>query len=252
MIQSIVRALGILQILAEKPEKPRTLGEIALSLNLNKSTCANLLKTLLILGYVEQPVPRQGYILGPMIFYLARNGPYRKDIITAAHPIITTLATTLSATVLIATLTNGKRDILCAVDGNSIFTVRSDYLAKSDIYITATGRLLLSSLSEKELFSFVQMNGLPLETWPQVHSFEDLKKELSRIFTEKIAIRIHEVAAIAVPIFQGRSMAAALGLYLPLTRFTPEQKPYIISEMQQTAEKLTKLFSTKHGGFCET
>ncbi|MFA5645433.1 MAG: IclR family transcriptional regulator [Candidatus Ratteibacteria bacterium] len=252
MIQSIERALGILQILAEEPEKPRTLGEIALSLNLNKSTCANLLKTLLILGYVEQPIPRQGYILGPMIFYLARNGPYRKDIITTAQPIITFLANSLSATVLIATLTKGKRDILCQVDGNSVFTVRSDYLLKSDIYITATGRLLLSSLSEKELFSFVQMNGLPHETWPQIRSFEDLKKELSLIFTEKIAIRVGEVAAVAVPIFQGQSMAAALGLFLPLTRFTPKQKPSIISAMQQAAEELTTLFSRKHGGPRET
>ena len=47
MIQVINRALNILEILAQEPDKEFGLSEIATAVELNAGTCANILKTLL-------------------------------------------------------------------------------------------------------------------------------------------------------------------------------------------------------------
>jgi len=247
MIQSLERAFGILQILAEKPETHRGLAEIADRIGLNRSTCANLLKTLVGLGYAEQAAPRRGYIPGPMVYYLARSGPYRKDIISPARPILAKLAHSLSETALIATFRMGKRFVLCQVDGNSVLTVRDEYLLRDDIYKTSTGRLLIASLSGEELASFVQLNGLPDNTWPGVRSLEDLKRELAVIAREKIVVTPGPTIGIAVPIFEDRSIVAALGVFLPSSRFDKRRKTAIIAEMRRTAGELTAIFSHNKG-----
>ena len=46
MIQVINRALNILEILAQEPDKEFGLSEISTTVELNAGTCANILKTL--------------------------------------------------------------------------------------------------------------------------------------------------------------------------------------------------------------
>ena len=52
MIQVINRALNILEILAQEPDKEFGLSEIATAVELNAGTCANILKTLVYRNYV--------------------------------------------------------------------------------------------------------------------------------------------------------------------------------------------------------
>ena len=54
MIQVIHRALDIVEFIARDPDKEFGLGEIAESLELNKGTCANIIKTLVNRGYLDQ------------------------------------------------------------------------------------------------------------------------------------------------------------------------------------------------------
>ena len=54
MIQVINRALNILEILAQEPDKEFGLSEIATTVELSAGTCANILKTLVYRNYVEQ------------------------------------------------------------------------------------------------------------------------------------------------------------------------------------------------------
>ena len=64
MIQVVNRALNILEIIAKNPDRELGLTEIADSVELNHGTCANILKTLVLRGYVEQAGAKKGYKLG--------------------------------------------------------------------------------------------------------------------------------------------------------------------------------------------
>ena len=73
MIQVINRALNILEILAQEPDKEFGLSEIATAVELNAGTCANILKTLVYRNYVEQSGIKKGYKLGYMVYQLTRD-----------------------------------------------------------------------------------------------------------------------------------------------------------------------------------
>jgi len=59
MIKAIVKALDILEFLADNKNREVALGEIADTLGLDHGTCANIIKTLSSRGYIQQKAPRQ-------------------------------------------------------------------------------------------------------------------------------------------------------------------------------------------------
>jgi DNA-binding IclR family transcriptional regulator len=141
-MQIVDRIFNILEFVAEDPDNPRSLSEIATQSRLNPSTCANITKGLVERGYLEQIAPKKGYILGPMPYYLARNGQYRKDLVSLAHPFMSELADCLQEAVQIAVMRDTNIFILHQIQGNQALQVRSDLLMHHNIYQTAMGRRL--------------------------------------------------------------------------------------------------------------
>ena len=244
MIQVIQRTFDILEFLAQAPDQPRPLGEIAGTLSLNPGTCANILKTMVARGYVNQVAPKKGYTLGPAAYALVRNGPYRRDLVQAAELPMTRLARDLGETVLIAALHRHRRLTLCQVEGDKDLQVRSDVTTTEDIYSLATGRLLLAYLSGDELETFILRHGLPRKSWPSAQTREDLEAGLREIRTEgEIVTGSGEVVAVARPLREGEKVVAALGLFLPRFRFRGDHRKKILAGMKATAAEITQRLS---------
>jgi len=84
MIQVIHRAIDILEFVARDPERPKLLGEISAGINLKPGTCANIVKTLTLRGYLEKLDAQKGYLPGKQLYTLLGNTGYKKDLIEAA------------------------------------------------------------------------------------------------------------------------------------------------------------------------
>jgi DNA-binding IclR family transcriptional regulator len=246
MIQVLERVSRILDFVADNPETPKTLGAIARYAGLNPGTCANIVKTLCEQSFLEQVDRRRGYIMGPRVYYLARNGPYRKDIVSVVEPFLTHLASEVHETVLIAILHRGKRSVLFQVDGNNVLQIRNDYLLQEQIYSNATGRLLLSFLSAAELESFIKLKGLPdKNTWPEAASLKKLKERLNRIRKQGMLYYLkNDLAAISFPIRQQGRVIAALGLFLPEFRFKGKRRKLILKRMKKASEEISDALSS--------
>ena len=239
MIQSIERACAILALLAEEPERPVFLAEIAGRLRLKPGTCANILKTLAALDYVEQTAARKGYILGPQPYRLARNGAYRKDLVQAAEPHLRALAVKTRETVLLATLRNGSRIILSQVSGNAVFQVRDRYLREENLYTTATGRLLLAYAADKDLSLILNQKGLPTRAqWPEAATEKTFQAERARIRKTGWALVQGEAAGVGFPIREKGRVAASLGLFMPGFRLTPARKTIILKDLAAAAKTI--------------
>jgi len=117
MIQVIQRALAVLEHLAWHGENPVALGDIARATGLNSATCARILGTLMLEGYVEQEGRRQGYRLGPMAYTLTCRGPYRKDLVACAEPHVRDLARITGETAIVTILHQNTRYIICRAEG---------------------------------------------------------------------------------------------------------------------------------------
>lgn len=224
------------------------LGEIARSLGLNASTCANILKTLIARGLVEQIGPRKGYRLGGTVYFLARGGPYRRDLIEVARPVVADLSAELGEMALLATLQHGKRFILCIVNPARAVQVRDDVPYLNDVYETATGRLLLAFETPGEVESFVAEYGAPGPAWPGAETPEMLRAALERICDEGECIVTDrpEVAQTAFPVFEDGRVVAAIGVGVPLFRFEGDQEEKVVASAQEAAAKLSKKLSQTH------
>jgi DNA-binding IclR family transcriptional regulator len=248
MIQVLHKACDALELLARRPERSVGLGEIARQLGLNASTCANILKTLIARGLVEQVAPRKGYRLGGTVYFLARGGPYRRDLVEVARPVVADLSAELGEMVLLTTLQHGKRFILCIVNPARAVQVRDDVPYLNDVCETATGRLLLAHEPPGEVDAFVAEHGVPGPAWPGAETAKALRTALTRIRYEGQCITVDrpEVGQVALPVFEGDSVVAALGVSVPLVRFDGEHRDEVITAARAAAERLGEKLTSRH------
>ncbi|MDD5677316.1 MAG: IclR family transcriptional regulator [Kiritimatiellae bacterium] len=246
MIKVLYKVFDILELLAETPERPWALKEIAVHLGQHPATCANILKTMVCRHYVEQVAPKKGYLLGPALFQISRQAPYRQDLIAAAEPLMADLAKSVNETVLLTTLRLGRRFILAQINGQQQIQVGPQALIQDNIYETATGRLLMAFLLEHELEQIAQEHGMPGKEWPEAGNPAALKQALADI--RKTGWVYHapnaEVVGLAFPIHDHRQeVTAALGLFLPRFRFKGAHKAAILKRMSTTATAISKRLS---------
>jgi DNA-binding IclR family transcriptional regulator len=221
------------------------LGEIAREVGLNEATCAHLLATLVEADYVEQPVARQGYVLGPMVPNLGRNHPYRERLVRVAQPVLEALTAATGETALVAVLHRGRRFILTYSEGNREIQVSRDLYFREDLYGVATGRLLLAHLAEAELRALLSAQGLPGSAWPEAATETKLARELVRLREEDgVVVPYNQTISFALPLYQGGSVVAALGAYLPTARFTGAHKRLILAEMRKAARAISEQLSS--------
>lgn len=245
MIKVLSKALDILKFVSDSPETPHSLLEISEHLGLNKATCSHLLKTLVELGYLEQESPRKGYTLGPMTYFISRNGPYRKYLQTVSEPLMYELAEKIGEEVVLGTMYQINKFILKIVSNNNLYQVRRDSDIRDEIYQSAVGRVLLAYLSPDELNIFLAKKGLPIkQIWPGAHTLNGLKRVINHIRNcGYSAIHHQRIVGVAFPIKEHGKVVAALGVWAPVFYFKGDHRKKILEETQKTALQIGELLN---------
>ena len=183
-IQSVQRAINILNCFT-MTNSALTLGQISNQLNLNKGTVHGILSTLYQNGYISQNGNGQ-YMLGAALFNKAclAAGTRQSMCIDRGHDRLLALSNQFQL--------NG-----------TMFAMEEKQLRVIDT--TASGKILLAYLSEKERAEYLER--MPMT--PFQKSFEDKQKnfdvELYRIrkngYSEEYDALFTGVSALSVPIF---------------------------------------------------
>ncbi|QIP12714.1 helix-turn-helix domain-containing protein [Spirosoma aureum] len=242
MIQVINRALDLLEQIANDPERPKALGDLADSLNLNHGTCANILKTLVARGYVEQIGTKKGYILGSQSYTLTANEAYRKDLLEASREEMDALTQAINENCLLAVLKDNQRIAIYRTFAEQDLQVRTTDI--KPIYDSASGRLLLAMLPKEKIQRFIAKYGLPSdESWPEVQSETQLLDSLALMRREELALQTianRHVMGLAVPIYKNGLVVASLSIYLPEYRYMAMDKQKLIASLRQCAKNIHK------------
>ncbi|MGB3852662.1 MAG: IclR family transcriptional regulator [Tunicatimonas sp.] len=244
MIQVINRAMNILEFIAQHPQRDFSLTEIADQHQLNHGTCANILKTLVTRGYVEQVGHKKGYRLGAMSYHLTRNPAYKRDLITAADEPMQQLTRAVNETSLLTIIVDNRRITLHAVECDRDIQARGN--VDRTVYDSATGRLLLAYQSEIEQARFARTHGLPHpDEWPDIATEDQLLAALADIRAAGLAIDItnRQIVGLAVPVQQRGTVVAALGVFLPEIRYADAHRQEIIDALRQTASQINRTLS---------
>lgn len=181
-MQTVERALDILEILADSDGSFVKLGEIAERAHLSKSTASHILSTLCKRGYAYRISRSSGYRLGSELYYLTRNGAYGHRLAEICAPYIRWLYTQTGQTPILTVIAEQKKTIIDYIEGEFVLTGKRQSLIRDNAYSSASGRLLLAGMERSQVLDFIAKNGLPQSyEWPQVHSAEEMFRQLEQL-----------------------------------------------------------------------
>lgn len=255
MIKSIRKCMQIMSVISDGRGKPVSLLKISQSTDIPKPTCIHIIKSLMEDGYLEQVSHTQGYVLGPSTYYLSRFGKYNQSFVTVCRPVMKWLNRQTGYSTILAVIQGRKKYIIDYVNSDSGYKFnRSDEdIFTDDIYRTATGRVILSHMSDSEVEKIYSLYGLPTsyDQWKEVESLETLKKELKKIreksfcqsavHTEKSGLYSF---GYAMPIFEKYVCIGAIGVSI---RIPPEEyesfkkeEPKVLAALQKATKEVNR------------
>lgn len=251
MIQSVERAINILDVIHKNPDGHVGLVEIARSLNLEKSTVFNLVKTLKAKGYVVQEKQGDKYSLGSELIRLTWGKLSTSMLNEKLLPFCAEIREKTNESALIVTYFNADLKIICRLISEKDVKVIPN--ANKPLYATASGRCLLATLPESEVEEIVDIHGFPGDAWNGIRDKAVLKKELEQIKEKKIITVVsqeREVAAIGAIIDVPEKHAPlAMGLFLPLYRFSAERRDGLVKLIEDYSHRIS-LYLSKQNQSC--
>ena len=189
-VRSVDRAAALLLALGESPGEAGV-TELARRLGLHKSTASRLLATLQKRGLVEQDDETGKYRLGLVVIRLAEKAERTLDLRGIAGPELERLARLTHETTGIGILDGDTLLTVAQVDGPNLIAV-GDWTGRSTpLHCVASGKVLLSSLAEREVLRIVR-RGLGSYTERTIVELEPLLEELARIRRRGYATAIGE------------------------------------------------------------
>lgn len=221
MIQSVVKALNILTLLSEEAGDGMSLVELAERIGQKVPTVFNLVGTLESQGYLSRDGATRRYRLGPAARCLGQAGGGMAKLKELARPFVKELGEAIGETVIFTLYRHQERHSILVWESAEMLRVQAHPGVDSHIYRTATGRMLLSQLSQAELEAYWEACGAPGAQWPEVQDYSGLETVLAAIREAghvSFEPQSGQVRALAVPVRLADGFPAALGVYYPLSR----------------------------------
>jgi DNA-binding IclR family transcriptional regulator len=246
-VQSVDRALGILEVLARTGESGVT--EIAVELGVHKSTAFRLVATLEAHRLVEQTTDRGRYRLGMGILRLAGATTARLDLVQEARPIARQLAADTGETVNIAVLAESSALYLDQVAGSSALQPHNWVGQHIPLHATSNGKVLLGGLDEAGLDSV--LGKLATYTPQTITGRSQLRAELDRVREQGYAVAIDELeeglTAVAAPIHNAHGdVVASMSVSGPSFRLPEDRVSEVVRQVIGAAREVSHRLGWGH------
>jgi DNA-binding IclR family transcriptional regulator len=208
VIQVIERFHKILEYVSTNSGRACQLGELAQMLGVSPPACANIVRSMVALGYLNSLGSRRGYVLGAAVFGLSLSTPYRY-LINVARPVMEDLSRGHNTLTVLVVESGGKRMELLRMDKESTITV-SPYAEGHffNLFKVNTGLLLLSFMEKKRIRYFWNRDNGP-ENILKIDNFDAFYNWTLQTAQAKELILPGTMSA---PVYSGGSVIAALGI----------------------------------------
>jgi len=228
-VQSVGRAIGILELLAGEGELGVT--ELGRRLGVHKATASRLLSTLAERGLVERNPVSDKYRLGFGLIHLAGAALAGLDLVQQARPILEELAERTRETVNLAVLDAGSVVHVDQIAGARSVVSVSWVGRRSPVHATSNGKVLLAFLADDERDRLLA-GALDRLTANTIVEPERLRAQLVEVRTRGYAQAIEELEeglnAVAAPIRRTEGdVVAAVSVSGPAFRMRPMELPRI-------------------------
>ena len=179
-IQSVVRALDILEVLAKESDG-LALSELSGRVGLNSSTCHHLISTLVARGYVLHLGRSRGYALGSKVHEMVDLALGESDPSELLKDDLRLLGSQIGHGVQLAVLaeTSLLTKLRFPAPDRDAEALEPDELIKlRALHATATGKAIMAWLPEIELVRVISVNGLTRYTGKTLTALSGLIENL--------------------------------------------------------------------------
>ena len=196
LVQSVDRALRIIEFLAENPTGAG-ITEISKSLGLSKGTVHRLISTLKERDFAYQSSNTQLYRLSYKILYLYNCISNNIDMFKVSRPIIRKFADKVDATVHLATLDEKRSNIVYIdriepMNSQKPFVMSSRVGKKAPCYCTAAGKMLLSQYSDDEIRDIMKGEEYKTYTDKTIKNIDEFLEEIHKVRKQGYALDENE------------------------------------------------------------
>ncbi len=243
-VQSLLRAISLLEILAEDDEGYR-LVDLAARAGLSTSTTHRLLTTLEQKQFVQFSRDSSLWFVGVRCFSIGAAFARRRNFASLALPFMRRLRDLTGETVNLGLLDQGDVVFLTQVESRELMRAITRPGGRSPLPCTAMGQALLAAMSEREVAEILKQHGLPRRTPNSIARPTMLHEVLAAarvhgyaVDDEENAVGLRCVAAVIFDEF--RRPYAAISVAGPTVRVTPRRVPELGEQAIAAAREITQ------------
>ena len=243
-VKSLVKALNILEVLAEGEESAYTLTQLSRRLHLHISTVHRLLVNLVCHGFVEEVPGSRGYQLSYKVLRMGLRVLDRLDFRRIAQPLLRELSQQTKEAVHLAILQETRAICVEKFGGSQPVGLDARFGGVMPLHCTGVGKTLLAYQRGDLLIELVRTSGFRRFTPHTITRLTDLRKELERIREQGYAVEQEEAVegliSVAGPVFDhmGRVLAA-FAVAGPATRITSPRLTEIARLVRATSQEIS-------------
>jgi DNA-binding IclR family transcriptional regulator len=244
-VRTIDKAVTILETIASIGEDI-DLATLSKKVKYPKSTTLRILNTLKDHNYITQHIRTKRFSLGVGLITLGKAAEKNFDIIHQVKPFLLDISEKTGETTSLAAFSGNKAVYIDQVISKSMIGGQPSIGDRLDLYCSASGKVLLSSLTDEQIHVFLRNELLTKKTHKTIVDGEQLMRELVKVREKGYAVDDEEVElggrCIAVPLRnRGGSVVAAVSVMGPTTRITQRKIERIASLMLEDIERASAL-----------
>jgi len=246
-LNTIGKAISIFETI-QSARQPLSIKEISEALGINKSSLHHHIKTLTEFGYLQQNAESRKYDIGLNLVRVGQAYLQRLDVRERGHLYLEELSKQLNQTVHMLVLDHNEAVYVDKVDVNhqpGALQCSSFIGLRTDVYSTASGKVLLSNLESGSLDAVLK-NIKPRTITPHTEiRISELRKELVVTKERGYGLDLQEhslgLQCIAVPVLNVHSQCvAAISVSCPISTISSEMlEKEVLEALKVTGRKIS-------------
>lgn len=242
-IQSVAKAMMLLDILAESP-LPLSLAEISQKTKWPKSTVHGLLSTMREYSVISQDEEGR-YSLGIRLFEYGCKLSSSWRIVDQVKPFIQHISYSTGEAVFLSILDKGEVITLDRVDDRVGLLISPEMGCRLPIHCTSQGKLFLAYMNEAERNAILKRTELRSYTEHTLTTYDELAKELETIRSQGYAVENSEyktgLRSIAAPIVgEDGEVRYAIGVIGMFRQIETDQFSKAAQVVVETAKRISE------------
>ncbi|MGJ4966314.1 IclR family transcriptional regulator [Bradyrhizobium sp. HKCCYLRH3061] len=242
-VQSVGRALQILEILAEDDEGYR-LSDLAVRAGLSTSTVHRLLTTLEKRRFVQFDRMESKWHVGAQSFAVGATFTRRRNFVALAIPYLRRLRDQSRETANLAVVDDESLMVLLRLDSREIMRSLTKVGGRLAMVASGMGKAVLATYSDEDVNGIIHRQGMPRLTEKSIIRASDLFRELETIRRQGYAVDDEEarlgLRCIAAVVHDScREPLAAISVSGLASRLTEERVPVVGGMVRDIAAELT-------------